>query len=187
MADRRMSMAGPPGTASARPVLDEETLVLAQELFQLVRVGETARLVTLLDMGLVPNLRDSKGGSLLMLASYHGHHDLVRLLLEHGADPELANDRGLTPLAGAAFKGDIEMAQLLLRHGAMANARSADGKTPLMFAAMFDRVEMVELLLAHGADPALSTEDGHTASHLARALGADAAAAALQGWRGRTE
>jgi hypothetical protein len=39
-----------------------------------------------------------------MLASYHGHVDLVKLLLRHGADPNRLNDRGQSPLAGAVFK-----------------------------------------------------------------------------------
>lgn len=39
-----------------------------------------------------------------MLAAYHGHADLVKLLIEHGADPNRVNDRGQSPLAGAVFK-----------------------------------------------------------------------------------
>jgi hypothetical protein len=39
-----------------------------------------------------------------MLAAYHGHADLVKLLLQHGADPNRLNDRGQSPLAGAVFK-----------------------------------------------------------------------------------
>lgn len=44
-----------------------------------------------------------------MLASYHGHAALVRLLLQHGADPNTLNDRGQSPLAGAVFKGEAEV------------------------------------------------------------------------------
>jgi len=39
-----------------------------------------------------------------MLAAYHGHAPLVRLLVEHGGDPNRLNDRGQSPLAGAVFK-----------------------------------------------------------------------------------
>lgn len=39
-----------------------------------------------------------------MLAAYHGHADLVKLLIQHGADPNRVNDRGQSPLAGAVFK-----------------------------------------------------------------------------------
>jgi hypothetical protein len=84
------------------PILDSETHALAQELFQLVRAGKTPRLARLLEMGLVPNLCDGKSDSPLMLASYHDHREMTRLLLAHGCAPELANDRGRTPLTGAA-------------------------------------------------------------------------------------
>jgi ankyrin repeat protein len=39
-----------------------------------------------------------------MLAAYHGHAQLVKLLMDHGADPNRVNDRGQSPLAGAVFK-----------------------------------------------------------------------------------
>ena len=39
-----------------------------------------------------------------MLAAYHGHADLVKVLLDHGADPNRLNDRGQSPMAGAIFK-----------------------------------------------------------------------------------
>jgi ankyrin repeat protein len=175
--------AGKPGL----PEMDHETLELVRELFQLVRAGDTERLANLLQMGLPANLRDGQGNSLLMLASYHGHHELTRILLEHGGDPELANDRGQVPLAGAAFKGDIAMARLLIAHGADLNSRSPDGKTPLMFAAMFDRIEIIDLLLAHGADPSSRTDDGMTAQNLAQVMGAGAAAAHLASLPGTTD
>ena len=73
-------------TAPDRPELDAETHARVQELFALVRAGDAATLARLLGMGLVPNLRDGKGDSLLMLAAYHGHADAVRVLLQHGAD-----------------------------------------------------------------------------------------------------
>lgn len=39
-----------------------------------------------------------------MLAAYHGHVELVKLLIQHGGDPNRLNDRGQSPLAGAVFK-----------------------------------------------------------------------------------
>jgi ankyrin repeat protein len=47
-----------------------------------------------------------------MLASYHGHAPLVKLLLQHGADPNSLNDRGQSPLAGAVFKGESEVIEV---------------------------------------------------------------------------
>lgn len=53
-----------------------------------------------------------------MLAAYHGHVSLVRLLLQHGADPNVLNDRGQSPLAGVVFKNERECVEALLEGGA---------------------------------------------------------------------
>jgi ankyrin repeat protein len=50
-----------------------------------------------------------------MLAAYHGHAPLVKLLIQHGADPNCLNDRGQSPLAGAVFKGEGEVIEVRLR------------------------------------------------------------------------
>ena len=158
------------------PVMDDETYAFVQEIFQLARVGDAERLKDLLEHGLVPNIRDGRGNSLLMLASYNGNFEAARVLLEHGGDPQLANDSVQIPLAGSAFKGDTEMTCLLIEHGADVNARMPDGKTPLMFAAMFNRTEIIDLLLERGADASIQSNDRLTAHGLALAMGAQAAA-----------
>lgn len=156
------------------PEMDDETYEVMQQLFQLVRSGDAERLKGLFERGFnAPNVRDGKGNSLLMLASYNGQLEMTRVLLEHGGDPQLANDMGQIPLAGAAFKGDAQMARLLIEHGADVNARMPDGKTPLMFAAMFNRVEIINLLLERGADASLQANDGSTAQSMAQAMGAE--------------
>jgi ankyrin repeat protein len=161
--------------------MDAETLAFLQGVFELVRAGDTEQLAPLLEGGLPPNLRNHKGDSLLMLASYHGHHALSELLLTHGADPELANDQAQTPLQGAAFKGDLDMARLLLAHGAHVEGRAFEGgKTALTFAAMFGRTDLVEELLAHGADPRARGADGTTPLDAARMMGAHDTAAQLE-------
>lgn len=50
-----------------------------------------------------------------MLAAYHGHAPLVKLLIQHGADPNCLNDRGQSPLAGAVFKGEAGVVEVRLR------------------------------------------------------------------------
>ena len=102
--------------------LDDETLAFVGRVFQYARGGQAQELDELLGMGLPANLRNEKGDSLLMLASYYGHAAVVRLLLERGAAPDQANDLGQTPLAGAAFKGDGAVVALLLDHGARVDA-----------------------------------------------------------------
>ncbi|HSD22143.1 MAG TPA: ankyrin repeat domain-containing protein, partial [Anaeromyxobacter sp.] len=102
------------------PVLspEDQAIALVRAAFQQARAGDADALRALLDRGVPADVRNEKGDSLLMLASYHGHVAAARLLLERGADPELRNDRGQSPLDGVAFKGDVVLAELLLFHGA---------------------------------------------------------------------
>ena len=53
-----------------------------------------------------------------MLAAYHGHAPLVRLLLSYNANPDILNDRQQSPLAGAIFKGEKDVVEALLAGGA---------------------------------------------------------------------
>jgi ankyrin repeat protein len=84
---------------------DDETAAFAEQVFERARQGDADMLGRLLASGLPANLRNHKGDTLLMLASYHGQHEAVRVLLAQGADPLIANDNGQLPIAGAAFKG----------------------------------------------------------------------------------
>ena len=159
--------------------MDPDTLELARYIFELVRKGDAQTLAPVFKKGFPAILRNDKGDSLLMLASYHGHFDVAKLLLEHGADTETCNDNGQTPIAGAAYKGDLPMVRLLLEHGAHVEGMAPDGKTALMFAAMFNRTEVVSLLLAHGANRAARNSKDMTALDLANAMGAADTAAQL--------
>lgn len=163
------------------PPMNEETYEMIQQLFQLVRSSDAARLRGLFEKGFdAPNIRDGKGNTLLMLASYNEQLEMTRVLLEHGADPQIANDMGQIPLAGAAFKGNVEMAKILIENGADVNARMPDGKTPLMFAAMFNRLEIIDLFVEKGADVLLKSMDGSTAETMAKMMGATEARTKLE-------
>ncbi|GAA5125360.1 ankyrin repeat domain-containing protein [Luteolibacter yonseiensis] len=119
---------------------------LQQLALDSARTGDVAMLVPMLDAGMPVNLADEKGNSLLMLAAYHGHLPLVRLLLESGAAPDQRNARNQTALAGVAFKGGLEIARLLVQYGADPNADQGGGRFPIQFAAMFGNPDIVEFL-----------------------------------------
>jgi len=52
------------------PQMSEETYEMIQQLFQLVRTSDAARMQGLFEKGFdAPNIRDGKGNTLLMLAS----------------------------------------------------------------------------------------------------------------------
>ncbi|KAJ1025718.1 hypothetical protein NDA18_004055 [Ustilago nuda] len=122
--------------------LPDAAIDLANKMFDLARHGD-ATLIDYLAAGLPPNLTNNCGDTLLMLASYHGHADLVRRMLEesqqaasrHAAatddssgppartwrgkpDPNQLNGRGQSIVAGAVFKGCDHVVRLLIAHGA---------------------------------------------------------------------
>ena len=111
----------------------------------LARNGDATGLGALLKGGLDVDERDAKGNTLLMLASYHGKTQVVKLLLKSGATVDLRNDKGQTPLGGVAFKGYAEIATLLLDAGADPLADQG-GQTPVDYATMFGRQEILVLL-----------------------------------------
>lgn len=169
---------------SATPMNDDHTAAFAEQVFDRARQGDAAMLARLLDSGLPANLRNHKGDTLLMLASYHGHIEAVEVLLQHGADPLIANDNGQLPLAGAAFKGDLAMVRLLVEQGVAVDSAGADGRTALMMAAMFNRSAIVEYLLGQGADAQRQDARGINARGAAQAMGAADTAALLQALAG---
>ena len=69
--------------------------------------GDAIGLGALLKGGQAIDARDAKGNTLLMLASYHGRAEVVKLLLKSSATVDLRNDKGQTPLGGVAFKGYV--------------------------------------------------------------------------------
>ena len=142
-------------SATMQAVITEAEEKRYAELQQLAlgfaRRGETDSLAQMLRHGLPVNLADTKGNSLLMLASYAGDAETTQMLLAYGAEVDRRNDRGQTPLGGVAFKGYTEIVALLLAHGADIDADNGGGMTPIMFAAMFGRTQVVEQLQAHGA------------------------------------
>ncbi|GBL28078.1 putative ankyrin repeat protein PA3287 [Verrucomicrobiota bacterium] len=127
------------------PMGTPDQTLLPEAAAELARQGKTEELSALLKQGLGVDLRDAKGNTLLMLASYHGKAEVVRLLLKSGATVDLRNAKGQTPLGGVAFKGYADIATLLLDAGADPLADQG-GSTPVDYATLFGRQEILVLL-----------------------------------------
>ncbi|MER7795763.1 ankyrin repeat domain-containing protein [Microbacterium sp. NPDC096154] len=105
-------------------------------LFDLVRAGRTGAVLDQVDSGVPVDLADAQGSTLLTLAAYYGHADLVAGLAERGADVDRVSGRGQTPLAGAVFKQHDEVIRVLLAAGA---DRDAGAPSARETAEMFGR------------------------------------------------
>lgn len=115
---------------------DPAVVELAHEMLDLAREGGRERLLAYVQAGVPVELTDARGNTLLMLAAYHGHADLVDALAALGADVDALNDRRQSPLAGAVFKAEDEVARVLLRRGADPEAGDPSARAT---AAFFER------------------------------------------------
>ncbi|KAA8566678.1 hypothetical protein EYC84_009213 [Monilinia fructicola] len=107
-----------PANGASVASLPPEAIAFASKMYDAARNGDIGIFEQALPAGLPANMTNEKGDSLIMLAAYHGHAPLVRLLLQHGANPNSLNDRGQSPLAGAVFKGETEVVEALLEGNA---------------------------------------------------------------------
>lgn len=132
-----------PSSAAENADQDEQVLELARAMLDDAREGRAQRLLPLLDQGAPVGMRDAHGNTLLMLAAYHGHAELVAELAARGADVDQLNDRQQSPLAGAVFKGFDDVARALLEAGADPDAGTPSGRDSAVF---FGREEMGQLI-----------------------------------------
>ncbi len=123
--------------------LTPEELAFVQSAFDHARNGDLTQLVEVLDAGVPVNLTNSAGDTLLILAAYHVHSDVVKLLLERGADHARVNDKGQTALASAVFRQDHGIVSDLLEAGADPDLGP---KSAVTIAEFFDLPEMLALL-----------------------------------------
>ncbi|WP_207456631.1 ankyrin repeat domain-containing protein [Herbiconiux sp. SYSU D00978] len=123
--------------------LTPDELAILQQVFEDARNGDVDALSAALDRGVPVDLTNSAGDTALILAAYHTHEPLVRLLLDRGADHARANDRGQTALAAAVFRRNAPIVELLLDAGADPDAGPQSARAVASF---FELDEMAALL-----------------------------------------
>lgn len=122
--------------------LTDQEVAFLNSVFDLARENKPVALKSLFDQGVPVDLTNAKGDTLLILAAYHEHTDLVQLLINEGADLDRLNDRGQTALVCAVFRNNLPLARLLLDAGADPTLGS---QTPAQVAEFFDLPQMKEL------------------------------------------
>lgn len=98
--------------------LTDEELAFLHSIFDLAREGATGKLMAVIDQGIPADLTDSKGDTLMILAAYNGHDEIVAGLLERGAEINRLNDKGQGALTCAVFRKNEPLTRFLLQHGA---------------------------------------------------------------------
>jgi ankyrin repeat protein len=118
-----------------------------------------------LQHGVNPNLADTYGISLLMVALMAHRAAWAQALLERGAKPDMATRHGDTALMWAAQAWDVPGLKLLLAHGADVNHKNKEGQPALTYALANvgpEQKPTIEALLAAGADVNLPDNQGCT-------------------------
>jgi ankyrin repeat protein len=161
------------------------------------RYGVFSIVEELMEIGINPNLLDSKNQTALHHAVLAKDIKMTELLLAHGADVNIPTKTGITPLHFAARNKDIDMTALLLKNEAKINAPTNKGVTPLHIALGLSytndyngssdlefvdsdnrhiikesNLDLVKLLITHKADLQAKTSVTHLSPiHLAAANG----------------
>ncbi len=133
--------------------------------------GNDSAVALFLEAQFNTEIRDERGWTPLMLASFNGHDTVSYLLLKHGASVNAVDFCGNTALHWAAFAGHVANAKLLIDHHADVNLLSCSGWTPLFQATTRHNLEVVQLLIDRGANYNATSRDGWTALHKAAAKG----------------
>lgn len=102
------------------------------------------------------------GSQPLVIATIHGHTEVVHFLLEESADVEQRNKFGWTPLLAASSKGNLMLSGYLIARQADIQAQDKLGRTPLHNAVAVGCDELAKGLIEEKADVNARTKDGKT-------------------------
>jgi ankyrin repeat protein len=124
-------------------------------------LGDIGGVLSLLEEGIDPNMRDGLGDTPLISAVSIGCVDIVLLLLEYKADVNLVNDVNWTALMWSSINGDMQTTKILLDSGADPNIMDEDGQTALSLVAIEegDHMDIIFLLLDYGSSPYLGHQE----------------------------
>ncbi|XGA08616.1 MAG: ankyrin repeat domain-containing protein [Wolbachia endosymbiont of Xenopsylla cheopis] len=152
-------------------ILSIAFLKLGNSLLDASKKGDTAKVKSLLKIGISVDTENSSKETPLLLATEGNHAETVKLLLQHKANVNVRSRFGNTPLALAIKNGHIEIAVLLLEHNAdvtfaakhISNINWRNNNELAVFAAKKRYTKILELLLRRGVDADLKNRLLHTA------------------------
>ncbi|HZS44637.1 MAG TPA: ankyrin repeat domain-containing protein [Blastocatellia bacterium] len=117
----------------------------------------------LLTDGADVNIKDWRGDSAIIAASYSKNLPVILKLIQLGANPNDRDSGNRTPLMYAASRGQLDIIKALIAAGADPNSQDTDGKTALGMSFFEENKEITKALLDAGANPNLKENDGEEA------------------------
>ena len=112
------------------------------------------------------DFKNKDGYTPLMIASYKGNTDIVKLLLEYNASIDMTNDNNYTALIYACIYGRADVVKILLEHKSnmyIETKLENNHLTALMIACSQNYTEIARILLENGYDPNYKNKKGETA------------------------
>ena len=122
-------------------------------LYYAAELGDSTRVIHLLNQGVPIDEPDNKGRTALIYAASRGHLTIVKMLLARGANVHAEGQDQLSPLNAAIKRNHIDIVKLLLDAGVDIHLSDLIGIKPLQIAVELGHTDMVQMLLEKGADP----------------------------------
>lgn len=122
-----------------------------QDLHAAARIGHSALLKKMVQLGIDIHSKDFMHRTLLHNAAAGGLVNIITDLLQIGKKIDVRDVYGSTPLHEAAYNGHKEIVVLLISKGADINSKRPDGATPLYLAKKAGHKDIVSILKAKGA------------------------------------
>ncbi|MFD2701656.1 ankyrin repeat domain-containing protein [Paenibacillus shunpengii] len=127
----------------------EDDQVNSTDFINAAELGDTDKVLTMLEQGIDINVTDERGRTAILAATYGNKPDTVEALIQKGADLNLRDQRSDNPLLYAGAEGRPEIVKLMVEAGADTTLTNRFGGTALIPAADRGHVQIVEYLLEH--------------------------------------
>ena len=125
-----------------------------QEIFDVIKANDLAKIKTLIEKDLsLLLLSDAGGNTPLLLSVINGSTQIVDYILSKVVDINAKDNRGFTPLHYSCQYNYENIAKLLIDKGAGINIMENRGLTPIFLAARNGNLNLVKMLVDKGADP----------------------------------
>ncbi|MCP5002704.1 MAG: hypothetical protein GY941_01940, partial [Planctomycetes bacterium] len=146
-------------------------IAIPTDIVKAMRGGDASNAFDWMDKGGDVNAKSTGGMTLLMVAAWNGHTDIIHSLISKGADVNAKNGKGETALMLSSLYGLENVVKSLLDNNAEVNAKNVSGDTALLRATLAGYGDIVKLLMERGANLNTKNKNGDNALIVAAKMG----------------